>query len=135
MYNARPIYNTKHSRTHSVMMCNTIGDNVMNTKLYERNIPIVSYANVLSLRADHKLCSGEYKNTNIPTTKPSYFDTVKDNINADRAFTQHSFILEYDIKKKIRDSEPSDYAAQFIHNTIPTKIWDIQTKNTYRLHN
>lgn len=135
MYNARPIYNTKHSKTQQVMICNTGAENKMNAKLYERNIPIVSYANVLNLRADHKLCSGEYKNTNIPTTKPSYFDTVKANINADRTLTQHSFILDYDIKKNIRDTDSGDYTTQFIHKAIPTKIWDIQTKSAYYVHN
>ena len=119
-----------HNTVAPVLFCNTHAEQIPNTEIFERTIPLFPKTVIPEYREQFKVCTA-YVNKNDPTPSPSAPPTLHEafvrEIDVNNTLTGRGKVLDPTEKKRIEHT--AEYVTHFRMSSVPTKnVWNNKTK-------
>ena len=119
-----------HNTVAPVLLCNTRAEQIPNTEIFARTIPLFPKTVIPEYREEFRVCT-KYVNMNDPTPSPSAPPTLHEafarEIDVNNSLTGRDKVLDPTEKKRIEHT--AEYVNHFRMSSAPTKnVWNNKTK-------
>ena len=119
-----------HSTVSPVLLCNTRAEQIPNTEIFERTVPLFPKSVIPEYREEFKVCT-KYIDMNDPTplpcNPPTLHQAFVNEIDINNSITGRDKLLDPTEKKRVEHT--AEYVNHFRMSSVSTKnVWNNKTK-------